>query len=368
MVARAEWKTYPALDGIRALAIGMVLALHGARTFAPGGFLGVDLFFTLSGFLITGVLLSDQGKYGAIRFWHFWARRARRILPPLGVLLLLAFALWFGMPAPWPSFADAALPAAFYFANIQATIDAGKLGALVHTWSLSTEEQFYLLWPMLLGFLLRKPRATACTAVALIVVAASCLCIGLHALGSPLASYYSPLVRIGELLAGCLLAMLPSELLQRGRRAYRLAAWLFLASWPVLLLTLSPASPGLYVGGFTLFALGSASLLAVAVDPAPTQLQRWLSAPWLVAIGKRSYGIYLFHLPIFMWFEAFRVHHDAVNFLLILAARLGCTAIITELSYRFIERPLLALGSRANSLSVVRVRTLPGVSQPRQSA
>jgi peptidoglycan/LPS O-acetylase OafA/YrhL len=337
----SAWKHEPALDGIRALAIAQVLALHGARSFLPGGFFGVDLFFVLSGFLITRVLLQDHAEHGKIRLARFWGRRARRILPAVGVCLGLAFLLWSGMPDPKPTFWQAAVPTAFYFANIQAMIDPSKLGAMIHAWSLSTEEQFYAVWPLVLAPLLLVRRSRAIMLLVAVLAAAAVARLVLRDQGSPLGTYYSPLARMDELLIGCLLALFPEAARLRARPFYRVGAWLFLGALPLLWYYMFTELWVLYAGGFTLFALGAAMLVSVAVDPSPSPLKRALSVRLFAAIGRRSYGLYLFHLPIFMWFERFREADHALNFVWVSALRIACTFAVAELSYRLVERPIL---------------------------
>jgi peptidoglycan/LPS O-acetylase OafA/YrhL len=307
----------------------------------PGGFIGVDLFFVLSGFLITRVLLQDHAEHGKIRLARFWGRRARRILPAVGVCLGLAFLLWSGLPDPKPTFWQAAVPTAFYFANIQAMIDPSKLGALVHSWSLSTEEQFYAFWPLVLGPLLLVRRSRAIMLLVAVLAAAAVARLVLRDQGSPLGTYYSPLARMDELLIGCLLALVPEAARLRARPFYRVGAWLFLGVLPLLWYYMFTELWVLYAGGFTLFALGAAMLVQVAVDPSPSPLKRALSVRLFAAIGRRSYGLYLFHLPIFMWFERFREADHALNFVWVSALRIACTFAVAELSYRLVERPIL---------------------------
>jgi peptidoglycan/LPS O-acetylase OafA/YrhL len=358
---------YPALDGLRAVAIAMVLLLHGARSFAPGGFLGVDLFFTLSGFVITSVLLHDHGRQGQIRLSQFWLRRARRLLPAFALLLVLTLVLWRGIPEPKPAYGPAAIAAAAYVANVQAMLDPAELGALVHTWSLSTEEQFYLLWPPLLVWLLTLRRELAVRLVLCIIVVAALARAYLRGEGSVLANYYSPLLRVDELLAGCALALIPRAVLTPYRRGYRACAWLFVACWPWLLSTLSYDCQDLHAGGYTLFALGCMALLSVAIDDAPSLLGRVLSLRWLVALGKRSYGIYLYHLPIFMWFEQLRDPGHPLNFVWVSGLRLACTLLVAELSYRYVERPILAR-SAATPVSARKYEEQPSLPPPSSQA
>lgn len=337
----STWKHQPALDGVRALAIAQVLALHGARSFLPGGFIGVDLFFVLSGFLITRVLIQDHAEHGKIRLGRFWARRARRILPAVVVCLGLAFLLWSGIPDPKPTIWQASLPTAFYFANVQAMLDPSKLGPMIHAWSLSTEEQFYAFWPLVLAPLLLVRRSRALLFLVGILVVAATARLVLRDQGSPLATYYSPLARMDELLIGCLLALVPEATRLRARPLYRVVAWLFLGALPFLWYYMFTELWVLYAGGFTLFALCAATLVSVAVDPAPSLLQRILSLRVLTAIGRRSYGLYLYHLPIFMWFERYREADHWLNFVWVSALRIGCTFAVAELSYRLVERPIL---------------------------
>ena len=363
----SAWKHQPALDGIRALAIAQVLALHGARSFLPGGFIGVDLFFVLSGFLITRVLLQDHAEHGKIRLGRFWARRARRILPAVVVCLALAFLLWGGIPDPKPTFWQAAVPSAFYFANIQAMIDPSKLGSMIHAWSLSTEEQFYAFWPLVLAPLLLVKRSRAVVLLLGVLTVAAIARLVLRDHGSPLATYYSPLARMDELLIGCLLALVPEPARLRARPFYRAGAWLFLGALPLLWYYMFTELRVLYAGGFTLFALCAATLVSVAVDPAPSVLKRALSWRVFSAIGRRSYGLYLFHLPIFMWFERFREADNALNFVWVSALRIACTFAVAELSYRFVERPILDYRRKRREVatqSASRTSVLPLSSRP----
>jgi peptidoglycan/LPS O-acetylase OafA/YrhL len=363
-----ERQYFPALDGVRALAILQVLALHGARSFVPGGFLGVDLFFTLSGYLITSVLLVDHERRGRVDLRRFWARRARRILPPLAVLLVVALLLWQGLPEPKPSLLRAAAPALFYVGNLQASIDASQLGALLHTWSLSTEEQFYVAWPLFLVALLRWPRSTALRVLCLVIALAAASRALL--MGTMAGNYYSPLARVDELLVGCALAVVPRTWLERARPLYRATAVVFLAACPWLLLTATADSRAMFAGGFTLYALGAAALLAVASDPSPTFVQRALAQRWLVALGKRSYGVYLFHYPIFLWFEQFRVPNAELNFAWVSAARLGLTLLVAEISYRLVERPFLSPrpAQRTRTVTLSEALSSPGLLPPRSRA
>src|SRR5262245_22767662 len=163
--ARLPHRGYiPALDGLRALAVVAVLLYHGDVKWMPGGFLGVDVFFVISGYLITSLLLSDWREYSRIRFGHFYLRRARRLLPALFLMLAVVslYSLLF-LPDTVPELRGQNLAAIFYvenwyliFHNVSYFVAVGRPPLLRHVWSLAVEEQFYLLWPLILAFLLTR--------------------------------------------------------------------------------------------------------------------------------------------------------------------------------------------------------------------
>jgi len=345
------------VDGLRAVAVCAVLVYHADPRLLPGGFLGVDVFFVISGFLITALLAGEWRRDGAIDLRAFWLRRARRLLPALYVLLfaVLAYAVVF-LPGEVAALRGDALAALAYVANWYFVFEqrsyfeaAGRPPPLRHLWSLAIEEQFYLLWPLLLAAGLRRlPRA----ALLLLVAggaAASALWMALlyRPEADPSRVYFGTDTRATALLLGAALALVwPAA--RPGRRAGTAGAaapWLLdvagvaaaaFLGWCAL--RLNEFDPALYRGGFALVALATAVLLAAVAHPAARLGPLALGAPLLVWIGRRSYGIYLWHWPVFV---VTRPQLDvALEGWPLLAGRLALTVALAELCYRLIETPI----------------------------
>jgi peptidoglycan/LPS O-acetylase OafA/YrhL len=332
----------PALDGLRAIAVLAVFAHHTYGGPFPGGFLGVDLFFAISGFLITNTLLDDVERSGQIRFGAFYARRARRLLPALVLTLLVAYIIW---PSAGPAYRPAAMATLFYYANWQHARDiAATLGPLAHAWSLSIEEQFYFVWPATLALVLRGTaslRSAAAWTLGLVMALASFRAYGAIQ-GSILAAYASTFARMDELLVGSAFALL-SRSASGSRPSFLLRGWAGLVAgtvFAVLVLTVHYQDRWLYLGGFTLIALAAGGFVYQLATAESTMTARCLSWRPLVEVGKRSYGIYLFHYPLTLWigrgWPPGRYTYLAAAFL-----RLGATLVLAWLSYRFVEEPIL---------------------------
>jgi peptidoglycan/LPS O-acetylase OafA/YrhL len=294
------------------------------------------MFFVLSGFLITSSLRAEYQLSGRVSLRGFWVRRARRLLPAFAVMLSLSLLLWKHFVPAAPPFWRAAGAAAFYVANIQAVVDASKLGPLAHTWSLSTEEQFYLLWPLVAPAVLRIGRLSPLLVTAFVAATARAV---LFYFGSPAASYFSPVCRVDQLLIGCSLAV-AIERLPASAMPVRLAALVFLAALVVLGLRAYVTWAPYYYGAMSGIAIGTACLIAALRD-ASWWLSRIFSQAPFVWIGQRSYGMYLFHFPIFMFLDQFRTRHSLANFALVTIARVGITVFIAALSWNFVERPFM---------------------------
>ncbi len=345
------------LDGLRALAVIAVMCFHAGVSWMPGGFLGVDLFFVLSGFLISGLLVSEWQRRSAISLRRFYARRALRLLPAVVLLcavLLIVGPVLSGVDARnelWKGIAGTV----FYFANWQQAFSLIAPFQLTdHTWSLAIEEQFYLFWPPLLFLTLSWARRRGRDAVSAAIVVALVLAVASALLrialwdGPSYASwsrlYYGTDTRIDSLLIGGALGIAFAT----GRMAWA-RRWMPAAAPFALLgvlLTFRFAhrdSPVIYLGGLTVLAVAVAILIGgVALAPTGTLGRAFAWAPF-VAIGRISYGIYLWHWPIFRWLhpEALGLSWGPTQLV-----RVGVTLAIATLSYFVVERPLLRLRHR----------------------
>lgn len=337
----------PALDGIRAVAIVLVVLVHiGAR---QGGFVGVDLFFVLSGFLITTLLLQERDLTGGVRLSRFYQRRACRLLPALGaaiVLGLVARSVVPYRPAQWPYWA-AALAAAFYATNWVQFTDRHATRLLAHTWSLAVEEQFYLLWPAaLLGALARFRRETISTLPlvgAVISLSLASLLVG-YRLEPGLNWYVATSSCAGELMLGAGLSILwrrrrvPHWLTAPPTVAAALGAlgWMFLVA--------RENSPWLYRwGGLYAPAAVGVVLVATVMERPGSALTRLLSQPPFTFTGRISYSMYLYNYPLtFILSEPVLGIATAYCQLLMVAA----TWALATVSYFAFERRVIAWGRR----------------------
>ena len=349
----------PGLDGIRALAVLAVLCYHANYSWALGGFLGVETFFVLSGFLITLLLLSEWQATGGINLKNFWLRRARRLLPAVWLLLLVLplFAILFARDA-LPRLKEDIPAALLYVTNWVYILREvpyfeafGRPPLLQHLWSLAVEEQFYLLWPLVLLFLLRNlkhNRSQLLGAIFLMIAISSGWMAMLYSPSvEPLRVYYGTDTRAAGFLIGAILAILwapwkSSFAASRGK--LEVLGWSGLAALLVLYNYLNEFRPFLYRGGILLTALASALVIMGASSP-NTSLSKLLESRILRWLGTRSYSIYLWHWPVFMLSRAaVDIHLPA---LLVRAAQLVVIFGLAELSYRWIESPIRHGGFRS---------------------
>jgi len=344
-----EHRYWPSLDGVRGVAIAAVVAYH--LGFLGGGWDGVDIFFVLSGFLITSLLLSEQAATGGIRLRAFWARRARRLLPAL-LFLLGALALYTLLGGPGvvaPQLRSPAVATLLYFANWQ-QLAAGHgyfahfqaANPLMHTWSLGVEEQYYLEWPLLFAALVwlgrrRSIRALAVTSAALAVASALWMGVAAHVLG-PDRAYLGTDTRIWELLLGGLGAM---ALRGAGpvRRPNLWSGATVLAACGVAVGTaLGQGPPGwMWDGGLVAVALGALVVVVGSVHHPDGPLARLLAIGPLRWLGRISYSLYLWHWPVIVLLSAPNTGLSGAS---LLTARLATMVGGASLSYFVIERPL----------------------------
>lgn len=337
----------PALDGVRALAVAGVVTYHVGADWLPGGFLGVDLFFVLSGFLITGILLGQIDRTGRIGFAKFFTRRARRLLPALYLMLIAvcAWAFFFAAPDEIGDLRGAALAALFYVANwffilTGQSYFSDMLGPspVEHTWSLAIEEQYYLVWPLLLILLVR--RATSrwiTTLIATLILASVAFMAVTYDAGDPSVAYFGTFTRIHELLVGALLAWLVHRGVTLSAR-WQWTGWLALLGVLAMMATVSDVSSFYYRGGSLIFCVLVAWLL-LSLGPGtegngPTRL---FGRQPLVWIGLISYGIYLWHWPLILWLTPVRTGLDG---LALACLRIALTVAVAAVSYYLVERPI----------------------------
>jgi peptidoglycan/LPS O-acetylase OafA/YrhL len=349
----------PGLDGLRAIAVLGVVLYHLKFGWAEGGLLGVGVFFTLSGYLITDILLNQVNR-GGIRLKSFWLARARRLLPALFLMLVVVMA-WVTAIGPHQpgDFRMAELSAVGYFNNWWLILHDVSYFArfappspLNHLWSLSVEEQFYILWPFLLMTALHlvpearrktgpRPRLAA-------VALGAALCSGVlmailyHPTLDPSRVYYGTDTRALELLVGAALAMVwPSRSLTgrvtpQARRTIDAAGLAGLCVIGLMFWRSSEFSPFIYRGGFALLALGTALAVAAFAHPA-SRLGPIVGCKPMQWIGERSYGIYLWTLPIIVLTSPRGAHGPN---LLRAIIQVAAIMVVAELSWRYVENPI----------------------------
>jgi peptidoglycan/LPS O-acetylase OafA/YrhL len=343
----------PALDGLRALCIVAVLLYHDNYRLR-GGYLGVDVFFVLSGFLITSLLFEEWRLKGRIDWRRFYMRRALRLFPALAALLLVGvtFALAFPRAPESPQVLRGIGYSLLYVSNWAIIRDPLLLGPLGHTWSLAVEEQFYILWPLCLMGLLRMTGGRRSLSLWIVGLAAtSALWRGaLFLAGSTdWRLYVGTDSRADSLLIGCAVAVamthrdLPGML--GGPRATRSLAVLAASFLVSLMLSTPLVWRGYYFGGFLGVAIAAALVLIALVSNPDWWVTKVFCAPPLVWIGRLSYGLYLWHLPVYWFVTVGRLGrgHFAVCVL-----RLTLSFLAAVGSYYVIERPFLRVKKRMN--------------------
>lgn len=336
----------PALDGVRGVAILGVLAFHTHHLFGwsllKGGNAGVDIFFVLSGFLITALLLEEWEQAGAISLKSFYWRRALRLVPALLILLtVLYFLSDILFKATEADDTRRGMPIAFLYASDVALAFFNiRLGALQHTWSLAMEEHFYLIWPLLLlgALKLGIGRKKLVVITLLLAFASAFHRATLQQFGAlPVRTYYGIDTRADGLLIGCAAGLCVSWGLFRlhSLRPLLAPALIFIV---VCMLATGFESPFMHLGGFTVLASATAVLLVNMVLSPASFLRGLLEFGPLVWLGRISYGVYLWHYPVFKAASVL-----SLGWPLKLSIATAATLLVSSLSYYLLERPALSL-------------------------
>jgi len=339
-------------DTIRAAAVIMVLLLHGSFGLFKGGWIGVDLFFVLSGFLITSILYREFTDTHTISIVHFYKRRLLRLLPALILTIILANLLWkISEPYFYDSYDQklANLAAIFYFTNC---IPGHLSGNMAHLWSLAVEEHFYFFWPLLSLLLIFRLKAI----YKIIFILSLIILVGffrfyayhhplyLHAPLFIIDSNHFTLCRIDGILSGALLFLLLAETRLKNWtisiRASYIGIFLLAVIFTIILFTLHEDNGYYRNGGFVLTNILCVFTIWIACKNASLPLLNNNVMKW---IGVRSYGIYLYHLPIFTVLNYLNVPHNKLNFVAVFGLKIGVSFLLAYVSFKFIEKPLLKL-------------------------
>jgi len=335
-------KYRPDIDGLRAIAVGSVLAYHAFPSLLPGGFIGVDIFFVISGFLITTILLQSLAA-GDFSYRDFYARRIRRIFPALVLVLLatLAFGWYVLLPGEFSQLGKQTTGGAAFFANLVFLGEAGYFDAtaetkpLLHLWSLGIEEQFYIFWPLLLGLAWRRrwPMLRVTLAVAVISFLVNVLTVQPHRA----AAFYSPLSRAWELMAGGLLAAMRLQAASNGSaqpRPWTKHAQSVVGMGLIVLGLFMTRSTKAFPGWWALLpVLGAVS--CIAAGPNGVLNRYLLSNRVMVWIGLISYPLYLWHWPLLSYARIVAGGEPPLQVRVVLVV---AAVVLAWATYRFLER------------------------------
>lgn len=375
MPAPDHFRYFPELDGIRALAVVAVVAFHAGLPFSGGGFLGVDLFFVLSGYLITSLLIREHRLTGRISIRNFYIRRALRLLPALLLVLVAcgAYRVLVGGVLGKNTMLGVGTSLT-YVSNWVLATGRYDLGLLSHTWSLSIEEQFYLVAGPMLAFLLARRFGLRALTVAFLSGAALVAVYRFARWEGPASLvrlYFGSDTRADALLIGCALAAAGAAGLVPGRRWLRALTQVLSLSALACLAVLVTQAPGLtaffFRGGFTLVALLTAVVIYQLVHAPMSILNRILRAPPLVLLGRMSYGVYLWHYVVFRaLFPVVGLPGPGLATPARTSVGLVLTFVIATVSYLVVEQPILRLNSRFRSAAAAG-RPIPSKAGRRPS-
>jgi peptidoglycan/LPS O-acetylase OafA/YrhL len=358
--SESEAKRILGLDGLRALSVIAVFFHHTGGTLMKGGYIGVEVFFVLSGYLITSILCREKNKSGAIDFVGFYIRRARRLYPAL-ILLLVAVVAYCAIYNKYNLTLET-IPSLFYVMNWYRAFEWYDAVLTGHTWSLAIEEQFYLLWPLLLSLLIWcSPRKLPLFIFALIlsiVAWRTYLFLG----NAHLSRIYNGFdTHADALLVGALLALVSTDVLRRVGLLWVPA----LAFLLVVLFNQEMTDFSLSRHGFGIVAVASAMVIAKVVSDQSSMLVRVLSFKPLVWLGTVSYGFYLWHYPLIQA-VMYGGHDPILGFygslaypipFLVGTIFLG-TLLITSISWYFVEKPIINYAHKKTSLRSSQVQAV----------
>lgn len=355
----------PDIDGLRAVAVLSVVGFHSAPTWCRGGFVGVDVFFVISGFLISTIIFQNI-RVGAFSYLDFYTRRIRRIFPALLVVLIacLAFACYEMFTTELVALAKQVVAGAAFVANIAMWRETGyfntasALKPLLHLWSLGVEEQYYIVWPLLVAALYRRTHRILAIVVTLLLgsFAVNVALVDGHAA----ASFYLPFSRFWELMVGSLLAHMalqtPARPLPDWLRESLAAAGLALIAASIMLL-----HQDLHFPGWWALAPTIGTLFVILAGPAAWLNQRVLASRPLVFCGLISYPLYLWHWPLLSFL---RIHQGSEPSRPLVAAAVVASLLLAWSTYRWIERPLRFGGNprRATTFLAVAMLGTAGVA------
>jgi peptidoglycan/LPS O-acetylase OafA/YrhL len=330
----------PEIDGLRAISVLAVILFHAKVPGFTGGFVGVDVFFVISGYLITQILMTAPERGMAAQLHTFYVRRCRRILPALIVMLLVstAIACWLFLPADLLQFGKDLSATALFAANVLAWYSGGyfdlqtPFAPLAHLWSIAVEEQFYVLFPL---FLLtnRRARRRTLALIASAAVLSLALCVW-ASYDHPRANFFLTPTRAWELLLGSLVALGVGRSLSTLRMRGALAG----AALVALLACVIGYDGGMrYPGLYAMVPCASAAIILLTADGLRSGVGRWMSAPALVFTGLISYSLYLWHLPLLAFASYYSVLPLTPGRE---AALLGAIYLIAAASWRYVEAPV----------------------------
>ncbi|MFS0928850.1 acyltransferase family protein [Enterococcus durans] len=355
-------------DGIRSLAVVGVILYHLLPTSMKGGYLGVPIFFVVSGYLITDLLRQEWEQNGKINIWQFYVRRMKRLYPGLAFLLITASAYITLFQRGLLNNLRGVVVSSLLYVNNWWQINNGlsyfdrfaNESPFTHIWSLAVEAQNYLIWPVIFVLLMvfvRKRKWIFYTVLGTSVLSAILMMILYTPGGDPTRVYYGTDTRLFSIWMGSALAFVwPSTRLKKNipkqaKRILNLAGLISLLALILFFFFLDDHYSFVYYGGMFLVTIFCVILVAVTAHPGAS-LDRWLTNPVFTWIGKRSYGIYLYQFPVMIFYEA-KVSDIADHVLIHTVIEISLILIISELSYRYIERPL-ARFDYSRTLQVVK--------------